>query len=152
MVTKYNWWLKCCFLWGSRGLAVFVYLVIRAKGSSLRLFSWYFLALGESEAHKHLLTNPVISLFINLKWQKIAPIYSNYQRFLYFFYMILTWYIVAMFGGTSTRQRNAIHPNPKELCCPINETKKTDGQPDSSTGDAIIFIAFAFLVSSYSFF
>ena len=64
--------------------------------------------------------------------------------------MILTWYIVAMFGGTSTRQRNAIHPNPNELC-PINETKKTDdGQPDSSTGDAIIFVAFAFLVSFLS--
>ena len=105
------------------------------------------MTLGESEAHKHLLTNPVISLFINLKWQKIAPIYSNYQRFLYFFYMILTWYIVAMFGGTSTRQRNAIHPLTSELC-PIKEVeKKTDGEPDSSTGDAIIFIAFAFLVS-----
>ena len=58
---------------------------------------------------------------------------------------------MAMFGGTSTRQRNAIHPNPNELC-PINETKKTDdGQPDSSTGDAIIFVAFAFLVSFYIF-
>ena len=129
-----------------------VHLVFRVKSCSLKLLSRYFLALGESEAHKHLLTNPVISLFINLKWQKIAPIYSNYQRFLYFFYMILTWYIVAMFGGISTRQPNAIHPNPLELC-PINETKKTDdGQPDSSTGDAIIFVAFAFLVSFYSFF
>ena len=71
---------------------------------SPKLLSLSFLVIGESEAHKHLLTNPVISLFINLKWQKIAPIYSNYQRFLYFFYMILTWYIVAMFGGMSTRK------------------------------------------------
>ena len=86
------------------------------KNSKDRPDSECLWALGESEAHKHLLTNPVISLFINLKWQKIAPIYSNYQRFLYFFYMILTWYIVAMFGGTSTRHRDAIHPNPKELC------------------------------------
>ena len=119
---------------------------------SPKLLSLNFLAIGESEAHKHLLTNPVISLFINLKWQKIAPIYSNYQRFLYFFYMILTWYIVAMFGGISTRQPNAIHPNPLELCPIRNETKKPDdGQPYSSTGDALIFGAFAFLVSFYSF-
>ena len=61
--------------------------------------------------------------------------------------MILTWYIVAMFGGTSTRDRNAIHPYPSQLC-PIKEVKKpNDGQSDSSTGDAIIFVAFAFLVS-----
>ena len=61
--------------------------------------------------------------------------------------MILTWYIVAMFGGMSTRKLDAIHPNPLELC-PIKEVeKKSDGQPDSSTGDAIIFVAFAFLVS-----
>ena len=54
---------------------------------------------------------------------------------------------MAMFGGTSTRQRNAIHPLTSELC-PIKEVeKKTDGEPDSSTGDAIIFVAFAILVS-----
>ena len=59
---------------------------------------------------------------------------------------------MAMFGGISTRQPNAIHPNPLELCPIRNETKKTDdGQPDSSTGDAIIFVAFAFLVSFYIF-
>ena len=126
------------------GLAVLVYLVFRVKGGSLKLLSIYLLALGESEAHKHLLTNPVISLFINLKWQKIAPIYSNYQRFLYFFYMILTWYIVAMFGGMSTRKLDAIHPNPLELC---PSERKQDPRSIQPFGDVIIYVAFAFLVS-----
>ena len=100
--------------------------------------------LGESEAHKKLLTNPVISLFINLKWQKIAPIYSNHQRFMFFFLIILTWYIQAMFGGQSTRPKSAIHPMENEFC------SEQYGDPDSITnivGDASIYFAFAILVS-----
>ena len=96
--------------------------------------------LGESEAHKKLLTNPVISLFISLKWQKIAPIYSNYQRFMLFFLIMLTWYIQAMFGGQSTRPQSAIHPKENEFC------SKQSGKPDSITnivGDASIYFAFA---------
>ena len=100
--------------------------------------------LGESEAHKHLLTNPVISLFINLKWQKIAPIYSNYQRFVFFFLIILTWYILAMFGGKSKRDLKAIHPFPSELCTEPYQKKDSVIQ---KFGNTFIYIAFAILVS-----
>ena len=101
--------------------------------------------LGESEAHKKLLTNPVISLFISLKWQKIAPIYSNHQRFMLFFLIMLTWYIQAMFGGQSTRPKYAIHPKENEFCSEQN------GDSNSITnivGDASIYFAFTILVST----
>ena len=57
--------------------------------------------------------------------------------------MILTWYIVAMFGGMSTRKLDAIHPNSKELC-PSERVQKISIHP---FGDVIIYVGFAFLVS-----
>ena len=103
--------------------------------------------LGESDRHKHLLTNPVIQLFINLKWQKYAPIYSNYQRFLFFYLIILTWYILAMFGGKSKRDLNAIHPFTSELCNVQYEKKDSVIQ---KFGNTSIYIGFVILVSNFN--
>ena len=103
-------------------------------------FLW---ALGESESHKHLLSNPVIALFIEMKWQKIEPIYRRGQRFLFFFTLIQTWFILAMFGGKSTRKRELIHPNEKEVC-----STHADVDDFGAFGVALICIPFIFLVTT----
>ena len=64
--------------------------------------------------------------------------------------MILTWYIVAMFGGLSKRRPDAIHPNPLELCPRERVQEKSDDQKSIHSfdgGDVIIYVGFAFLVS-----
>ena len=64
---------------------------------------WY---MGQSKIHRHLLTHPVVTSFLWLKWQKIRGYFNRNLRFYFLFVTTLTWYIFARYGGVSTRLSN----------------------------------------------
>merc|ERR1712079_985298 len=76
-----------------------------------------------------------------MKWQKIEPITKRWQRFLFFYVLILTWYILAMFGGVSTRERHKI--NRMEICA---EKANGGGEIYGDIGEVFIAIFFTCLV------
>jgi len=57
---------------------------------------WY---MGQSKDHRHLLTHPVITRFLYLKWGRIRKDFNRNLRFYLLFVFMLTWFIFEKFGG-----------------------------------------------------
>lgn len=72
---------------------------------------WY---LSRSPAHRHLVTHPVVTSFLWLKWQRIRRFFNLNLRFYSLFVACLTWYIFARFAGHEWNGR-VIHLDEDEV-------------------------------------
>ena len=62
---------------------------------------WY---LSQSERHRHLLTHPIISSFLCLKWRRIRPYYYVNLAFYLTFVALLTGFLLLRAGNAGKRE------------------------------------------------